>query len=259
MHSTTTPNDAPAWAQLFFKVSNHLIFDVGGGRRYFQLDHLINAQKVVTLFFIFGLMHYYGNFSTAAWVYLGLHGVYGFTWLVKDLSFPNAAFSRRTTFGAMIALYGVLGPAYWSLPWLFISGQVAPSGPLLFAAVFLHTLGVAWMGAADLQKNCVMRYKKGLITDGVFAYTRNPNYLGEIMIYWSYALLVGHWIGWAVMAGQFFFLFLPRMLVKDASISRHPGFAAYEKRTGLLMPWRLLSGQALFDKRQAAIANDNGR
>lgn len=255
--TTTTTNTAvqtyrktaPAWAQTCFNLFNHVIMDLGGGRRYFQLDHLINAQKVVTLFFIFGLMNYYDNFSTAAWVYLGLHGVYGYTWLVKDLAFPNSTFAKPTTLWAMFALYGVLGPAYWCLPWLFISLHIEPSGPILFAAIFIHTLGVSWMASADLQKNCIMRYQKGLITNGVFAYTRNPNYLGEIMIYWSYALLVAHWLGWVVMTGQLFLFFLPRMLVKDASISRHPGFEEYEKRSGLLIPWRILSGRAIFDKR----------
>ena len=241
----------PAWASRLFNSSEYLLFDVGGGPRVLRLDHAINIQKAVTLFFIYGLMLYYDNFSTAAWVYLGLHGVYGFTWLIKDLAFPNSAFERRVTIVGLGVLYGGLNLLYWSLPWLFISRHVEPSGPMLFAAIFMHTLGVALMAAADVQKNCTLSFRKGLITNGVFAYTRNPNYLGEILIYSTYAMLAAHWFGWLVIVLQVFALFLPRMLVKDSSISRHPGWPEYERRSGLLIPWALLNGRAWFKRPSA--------
>lgn len=235
----------PGWAQRLYRLTEHLIFDVGGGPRTLRLDHAINLQKLITVSVIYAMMHWYDNFSLGAWVYLGLHGVYGYTWLIKDLAFPNHAFQQRMTIGALVVLYGGLNLLYWSLPWLFISRHVEPGGALLFAAIFMHTLGVAWMAAGDLQKNCVLRYQPGLITNGVFAYTRNPNYLGEVMIYASYALLAAHWFGWLVIALQFFCLFLPRMLTKDASISRHPGWVDYQRQSGLIVPWALLNGRAL--------------
>ncbi|MES2149308.1 MAG: DUF1295 domain-containing protein [Pseudomonadota bacterium] len=250
MEPTTAAVQAKAHplAQWLFNKSNYLVQEIGGGPRLLRLDQAINGQKVCTVLFILGLMYWYDNFSLGAWVYLALHGTYGYTWLVKDLAFPNGAFSKRITIGALCVLYVGLNAAYWSLPWLFMSRHIAPSGATLFAAIAIHTLGVSWMAAADLQKNCIMRYSKGLITNGVFAYTRNPNYLGEVMIYCSYALLAAHWLGWLVVTAQFFLLFLPRMLVKDASISRHPGWLAYKQRSGLLLPWRILNGRALFDR-----------
>lgn len=235
---------APAWAHWLFNLTEHLAFDLGGGPRTWRCDHVIDGQKIVTVFFIYGLMHYYGNFSLGAWVYLALHGTYGYTWLVKDLAFPNKAFERRITIGSVLFLYLGLNAAYWSLPWLFISRHVGPSGPMLFAAVAMHTLGVAWMAAADTQKNCTLRYRKGLITNGVFAYTRNPNYLGEILIYASYALLAAHWFGWLVIVIQSTCLFLPRMLMKDESISRYPDWEGYAGRSSLLIPWGLLKTAA---------------
>ena len=41
----------------------------------------------------------------------------------------------------------------------------------------------------DAQKYYTLQNKKQLITDGMFRYIRSPNYLGEVMIYSSYALL----------------------------------------------------------------------
>ncbi len=244
--SQRTP--APAWAQWFYDKLWYGITDLGGGPRTLRLDQAINLQKYCTVFVIYAMMNYFNNFSVYAWIYLGLHGTYGYTWLIKDLAFSNTAFEKRITIPAMLALYGVLLPAYWALPWLFLSRHIEPSGPLIFSAIAIHTLGIGWMVAADLQKNCVMRFRKGLISDGVFTYTRNPNYLGEIMIYWTYALLAAHWLGWLVVLAQLLFFFLPRMLVKDASISRHPGWAQYHARSGLLIPWRIVTLRAFFDK-----------
>jgi protein-S-isoprenylcysteine O-methyltransferase Ste14 len=236
----------PAWAAKCYQGAEHLLFDLGGGPRILQLGTAINIQKFITVFAVYAMMVYHNNYSLGAWVYLGLHGVYGYTWLIKDLAFPNQAFEKRITIGGLLMLHAGLNFFYWGLAWVFMSRHVEPSGPLLFAAIFIHTLGVAWMAASDLQKNCMIRYRKGLISNGVFTYTRNPNYLGETMIYGSYAMLTMHWFGALVILLQFFLLFLPRMLVKDASISRYPGWEEYERRSGLIIPWALLNGKALF-------------
>lgn len=37
------------------------------------------------------------------------------------------------------------------------------------------------------------------------------------------------------------------MFTKDASISRHPGWDEYKAQSGMLIPWRLITGRALFD------------
>jgi protein-S-isoprenylcysteine O-methyltransferase Ste14 len=58
-------------------------------------------------------------------------------------------------------------------------------------------------------------------------YTRNPNYLGEIMLYTSYVFLADHWFAWCVLAAQSILMFIPRMYAKDRVLSRHPGWAEY--------------------------------
>ena len=84
---------------------------------------------------------------------------------------------------------------YWIAPFLIASGRTtAPSVPVMGIAVLVHTLGVAIMMVSDAQKYYTLQYKKGLITDGMFKYIRSPNYLGEVMIYSSYALLANVFI-----------------------------------------------------------------
>jgi protein-S-isoprenylcysteine O-methyltransferase Ste14 len=78
--------------------------------------------------------------------------------------------------------------------------------------------------------------KRGLIEDGLFAHTRNPSYLGEILIYLSFAILSWHWVSFAVLAAWIFGFFVRNMLNKDKSLSRYPEFAKYKLRSGLLFP-----------------------
>ena len=54
-----------------------------GGPQVLKLAWVINFQKTGTFFYILLLMNYYQNFSVAACVYLALHGMYGFCWILK--------------------------------------------------------------------------------------------------------------------------------------------------------------------------------
>ena len=245
---TGKPETAPQWAIAMDRWLRYLTEDLGGGPRKIRIAQMINFHKVITLFLIYGMMVYFDNYSTAAWIYLALHGTYGYCWLIKDFSFRDIYFDKRVTFGGVLTTYIGLVGWYWLLPFLFISENVQPSNGMLWFCISLHTLGCVLMVAADLQKNIVLRLRKGLITDGVFTYSRNPNYLGEIMIYGSYALLVSHWAGWLVVFWCWLGVFLPRMLLKDASISRHSGWLEYKKHSGLVVPWRVLNGRAVFTR-----------
>ena len=107
---------------------------------------------------------------------------------------------------------------------------------VLTAAISLHTLGVVIMMTADCQKYFTLKYHQGLIREGLFKYIRHPNYLGEIMLYASYAMIVQHWIPWAILAWVWIGVFLVNILQKEASMSRYPEWADYKKQSGMLIP-----------------------
>jgi hypothetical protein len=88
---------------------------------------------------------------------------------------------------------------------------------------------------SDAQKFFVLQLRKGLIEDGLFARIRNPNYLGEVVIYSGFALASWHWQPFVVLAGWFLYL-VRNMRRKDESMYRHPEFAAYKHRTGMFLP-----------------------
>lgn len=92
------------------------------------------------------------------------------------------------------------------------------------------------MMAADAQKFYTLRVKRGLITDGMFKFVRHPNYLGEIMIYGSFALMVWHPLPVIVLAVIWLGLFAVNMAMKEASLSRYPEWDAYRARSWWLVP-----------------------
>ena len=57
-----------------------------------KLNQIINLHKGLTPFVVLGLMAFYKNFSTPAWIYLSLHGTYGILWLLKEKLFPDPYF-----------------------------------------------------------------------------------------------------------------------------------------------------------------------
>jgi protein-S-isoprenylcysteine O-methyltransferase Ste14 len=200
-----------------------------------KIRHVINLHKGSSPLFIAGLMIAYGNVSLGPWTYLALHGTYGILWLLKDRLYPDKSWEETISWPMALAGFALLS-LYWVAPFLLISSRAAPPLPLIAAAVALNLLGVFLHFGSDAQKYFTLKHRSGLITEGFFSRSRNPNYLGEVMIYLSFALLAMHWLPFVILAGFFFALFLPNMRRKDASLSRYPEFEAYRERSGLLLP-----------------------
>lgn len=242
--STLDTSRAPAWALGMRQMTNYLSQDCLGGPRPWKAAWVINFQKAGTFFFMGWLMWVYQNDTPAAWVYLALHGSYGLVWILKDLAFPDPNWQKKVTIlGGINSFLFVLG-WYWVFGWLLISGTSRPVYPLPDYACFclcisLCILGCVLMIAADAQKFFTLRVKRGLITDGLHRYVRHPNYLGEMMIYGSLALLVWHWLPVVVLAWVWLGVFAVNMVLKEASMSRYPEWAAYKKRSWWLLPFVL--------------------
>jgi steroid 5-alpha reductase family enzyme len=199
------------------------------------LKHPINLHKGATALVVIVLMIYYQNFSVAVWLYLALHGSYGFLWLLKDRIFPDAQWERKVSTSYGIFVFFALG-LYWLAPWLLITTNANPPHWMMGLAVALNIFGVMLHFSSDAQKYYTLKYKTGLITEGFFARCRNTNYLGELMIYCGFALLANHWLAFLGIAVFFGGAFIPNMLRKDKSLSRYPEFTGYKKRSGLMWP-----------------------
>lgn len=197
---------------------------------------IIDTHKAVTPFFIAGLMWYFQNFSAPAAIYLACHGTYAAMWVAKSVLIPDQRFVRPTTTAEAVLVVTLLN-FYWVAPYVLISSHVATPPAVMAAAVALQVLGTFLHIGADTQKHFALKYNPGhLITDGFYARMRHPNYLGEICIYLSFALLP---MSPAVFALWMFVMLLnlgPGVLGKEKSLSRYPEWPAYKERTGLLLP-----------------------
>lgn len=218
---------------------DHVTSSFLGGPRCVKFAHVINFQKCTTIFLCIAMMRRSKNFSSTAAAYTALHGSYGLCWFMKHLVFPDPRWESKMTIGGAISVFAlVLGP-YWIIAYNAIMRNAERTNVELCAATVVYAVGLALMVGADVQKYFVLRERKGLIKDGFFARTRNPNYLGEVMIYGSFAYVSAHSSSWVIVGSVWTFLFIPWMLNKDLRMSRHPGWQAYVAKTGLFFP-RLL-------------------
>ena len=200
-----------------------------------KLNQIINLHKGLTIFVVAGLMMFYKNYSIAAWVYLSLHGTYGILWLLKEKIFPDPYFKEKINFVTSITGFIFLG-SYWIAPFILISSQKSVSSPIIACSISINIIGVFLHFASDAQKYFTLRIQKELIKDGFFKKIRNTNYLGEILIYLSFAILSMSYIPFAILALFFFVVFLPRMIKKDKSLTKYSSFKEYKQISGLIFP-----------------------
>ncbi len=103
------PVPAPAWAAALGRYTDRMMNDLGGGSRPWKLAWVIDFQKIGTFPMLGILIAWYHNTSTAAWIYLAMHGSYGLVWIVKDMAFPDPSWRRRVTImGGLSVFLGVL-------------------------------------------------------------------------------------------------------------------------------------------------------
>lgn len=131
-----------------------------------------------------------------------------------------------------------------SLSLLPITRSAAALGPLDVAGA-LVTLGATALEAlADEQLRAHReRGGGGICVDGVWAYVRHPNYLGEIGVWVGLSLMAlgaepgSLWVlaGPASMIALFVFVSVP--LAEKRALARRPGFAEHMRRVPALVPW----------------------
>jgi steroid 5-alpha reductase family enzyme len=168
---------------------------------------------------------------------LATHGLYGLLWVIKSHTFPDRQWEQECSFGYGVYIWSGLS-LYWITPYLICVYEI--TAPMWYQAgcVFLFGLGLFWHFTSDMQKHMQLTLQPRLLTDGLWARTRNPNYLGELMIYLGFGLFAYQW-AWVPLLVLSLFLaivWIPNMKKKDHSLSRYPEFETYRQNTGLLFP-----------------------
>ena len=135
-----------------------------------------------------------------------------------------------------LIVYGCVLPAVYALR----MGLQANIGSILLLCV---SLGAALMqGTADIQMHRFRKQKTGgFIREGLWKYSRHPNYLGEILMWWGVALAVvaaapDRWyLAAGALANTVLFLAVS-IPMADGRQQRKEGFAAYKAQTRMLLP-----------------------
>ena len=200
--------------------------------------HFIDSHKAVTGLFVLALMALYDQWQNpTAWVYLALHGTYGLLWVWKSRVFPDASWEQSATWRFALIAWGGL-TVYWVAPFLLTSRSVQAPPWYLALCITMYTFGIFLHYASDMQKHMWLQLQPGaLMTGGLWSRVRNPNYLGELLIYLGFGLLAMHWLPIVLLAAFVIVYWLPRMRAKDRSLAAYAGFPEYKRRTRLLVPW----------------------
>lgn len=130
------------------------------------MRYTINVFKGATFLWVLILMNYFQNFSTGMYLYLFLHGTYGFAWLAKDLIFPDPRFMQVVSIGASVNCFLFL-TLYWtiSIPLAAGLGISEPSLARVVLLVVLYLGGLVLMLGSDYQKSEILKRKKGMAFD----------------------------------------------------------------------------------------------
>ncbi len=198
----------------------------------------IDIGKGLTFFVILGLIAYFQQWQNqTAWVYLGLHGTYGFLWVLKSRFFPDQHWEHEIPLWYGLVNWGALS-LYWVSPLIITWGAVQAPAWLLGICASMFSLGIFLHFSADMQKYMELKYRPNhLITEGLMSQTRNINYFGELLIYLSFGLLSMHWLPLVIILLFIVFFWAPNMLKKDKSLARYPEFAEYKRKSKLFIPF----------------------
>ena len=179
------------------------------------------------LFYLLGLMYYFDNYSDVMCLYTVMHGSYGLLWYLKHIAFPDKTFMQKCTLPcAALCWISLLGP-YMVPGYLLATGHCyktkmttsedlpdEPTKLRKYLSLMAYILGVCLTLSSDCQKNFILKHVKErpiLITDGLFSRTRNPNYLGEMLLYGSFATLTNHWLSYAIVGFAYASIFPARI------------------------------------------------
>ena len=182
---------------------------------------------------------FWGVRLTANWAYT-FHGLHCQDWRYTMLKEKTGKFYPVINFVGIhlvptLVVYGCVLPAAFVL---YVGGAFN-AGVAVFSAV---SVGAAVMqGVADIQMQKFRKAKTGgFIRVGLWKYSRHPNYLGEILMWWGIGLTsvcsLGVW--WLIVGAVANTLLFAAVSIPMAEKrnARRGDFAAYKSETRVLLP-----------------------
>ncbi len=134
-----------------------------------------------------------------------------------------------------LVVYGCTLPAVYAL----ICGYKGNAFGIVFC--ILAILSAALQGIADIQMHKFKRNRtQPFIRNGLWRYSRHPNYLGEILMWWSIGLAVfsasGIWLFLVGAACNTLLFLCVSIPLADGRQSKKDGWGEYKRQTRILLP-----------------------
>ena len=207
------------------------------------LGFFINAKLTAASVLALIAVLYWGIRLTANWAYT-FKGLNHQDWRYTMLN-------EKT--GAFYPLINFLG--IHMFPTLVVYACTLPVIEVIMNAYTLNALSVVFFAlslfaatlqlVADIQMQSFRNAKiGGFIRKGLWKYSRHPNYLGEILMWWGMGLFAVSLVPdkWYLIAGaivntvMFLFVSIP---MAEKRQSKKDGYATYKKETRMLLPIKI--------------------
>ena len=190
------------------------------------------------VFYLLWMMYRYDNYSTTAYVYVSIHGTYGYIWyFIKHLSFPNRSFEMEIT---IVYFIGYIFVAWGIIPMIASSCLSNPneaSNEIMALSLVIYIFGINIMMCSDCTLYYSLKYNKGnLINYGLNKYMRHPNYFGEFLIYLSFAILSRNIYSYLIVFSLWLIIWLPMNIEKEKSLSRYKEWNQYKSKSWMYFP-----------------------
>ncbi len=141
------------------------------------------------------------------------------------------------------------GSILWVVAWpllAVLAGGAAPLRWLDALSLLVWGVGFLFEAGGDWQLRRFQQdaaNKGGLLTTGLWRYTRHPNYFGDALVWWGFYLFaVASGAGWTVVSPLLMTFLLRRVsgvtMLERTLIETKPGYADYIVRTNPFFPGR---------------------
>ncbi len=199
----------------------------------------INTAKAVTIALLITLAIGFGVKDMRQVIYLCLHISYCLWWLLEQGIYPQRKqlFNKPISIMGFISILGFVGIFYTLPGYLAFTNPLPLSFIAVTIALPLYTFGSLINASADVQKMTAKQASIGLVSDGIWRFSRNINYFGDLLRYLSFAVISGSL--WAYLVpGAIALLYIQRLTQKEQTMGeKYPGYTAYQQSSTRLIPF----------------------
>ena len=114
--------------------------------------------------------------------------------------------------------------------------------------IFMYSGALVWLigflfeaiGDAQLKEFLARKRRKKLMTEGLWKYTRHPNYFGEAVQWWGIFIIAASTTLWAIISPlviTFLLRFVSGVPLTEKRFEKREGWDEYKKKTNAFIPW----------------------